>query len=144
MTYPPYRLCLLSATTIALTACSVSDSQQEQKQSLTQQEFSAEDKRVASVLSIRDQTANRSVTPQYTAALCSLALAAIGDRLAESDLMSSEEIKGLKQAQDLYRRRATAGQSAQEREKIRSDIEAAHPEPSDRAQFAIGCLRDLV
>ena len=144
MIFSLYRLLQLAGTAIALTACSVSDSQQEQEQSLTRQEFTAEDKRVARVLSIRDQTASRGATPQYTAALCSLALAVIGDRLAESDLLSSQQTEGLKQAQDLYRRRATAGLSDQERKKMRSDIEAAHPEPSDRARFAIGCLRDLV
>ena len=33
--------------------------------------------------------------------------------------------------------------TTEEREKTRSDVEAAYPETKDRARVAMGCLRDL-
>lgn len=140
-----YRICLLSTSPLVLTACSVSEKDQVQEQELfpTSHEFSAEDKRVARVLSLGNEIARDNSTPQYKAVLCTLALAEIKDRMGESNLMSSQQSEAFAKVQNVYRRRASVGLSGQEREKLRSDVEADHPEQRERARFAIGCLRDL-
>jgi hypothetical protein len=136
------RASLASAAILMLTACSAATDIQEQQPSKA--EFSAEDKRVAQALSIGRNVERVDTTPQYEAMLCNLALEAIGDRLENTDLLTSEQIEVFERAKALYRDRAGVGLTTEEREKTRNDVEAAYPETKDRARFAMGCLRDLV
>jgi hypothetical protein len=99
---------------------------------------------VAQALSIGRNVERVDTTPQYEAMLCNLALEAIGDRLENTDLLTSEQIEVFERAKALYRDRAGVGLTTEEREKTRNDVEAAYPETKDRARFAMGCLRDLV
>ena len=82
---------LASAATLMLTACSAATDVEEQQPSKA--EFSAEDKRVAQALSIGRNVERADATPQYEAMLCHLALEAIGERLENTDLLTSEQIE---------------------------------------------------
>lgn len=142
-----YGICsmgIFSGLLLALSACSaVSDVQQKQERSVKRYDFSEEDKRIARALSIGSEVHKSNAPPQYEAALCNLALATIAEQLRNSDLLSAQQLKAFEQAQSVYRRRAAAGLSPEEREKTRNDVEAAYPDHSDRARFAMGCLREL-
>ena len=135
------RASLASAATLMLTACSAATDVEEQQPS--QAEFSAEDKRVAQALSIGRNVERADATPQYEAMLCNLALEAIGERLENTDLLTSEQIEVFEKAKAIYQNRAGVGLTTEEREKTQSDVEAAYPEAKDRARFAMRCLRDL-
>ncbi|KNH02776.1 hypothetical protein J121_1187 [Qipengyuania citrea LAMA 915] len=99
---------------------------------------------MAQALSIGRNVERADATPQYEAMLCNLALEAIGERLENTDLLTSEQIKVFEKAKAIYQNGAGVGLTTEEREKTRSDVEAAYPEAKDRARFAMGCLRDLV
>lgn len=105
--------------------------------------FGPDDKRAAQMLSIGRQDKHGNASPQYQAALCSLALASIKDRLREGGLLTGEQQRAFSKAQILYNKRAAKGISEEESEINLTDVEAAYPNDSDRARFAIGCLRDL-
>ena len=136
------RASLASAATLMLTACSAATDVEEQQPS--QAEFRAEEKRVAQALSIGRNVERTDATPQYEAMLCNLALEAIGERLENTDLLTSEQIEVFEKAKAIYQNRASVGLTTEESEKTRNDVEAAYPQTKDRARFAIGCLRDLV
>jgi hypothetical protein len=143
MKRPFHRSMLLAAALLALSACSTSADSPQPEQATVQEHFSDEDKRIARALSLGGDDILGKATPQYEAALCSLALAAIEDSVKDRGLLSSEQRRALRQAEALYQRRAVAGLSAEELEQTRNDVEADYPEPRVRARFAIGCLRDL-
>lgn len=139
----PFHTRLLPAAALMLTACSISTDAPEQRQSAAPKIFSVEEKRIARALSIGGNDIDASAAPQYQATLCSLALAAINDRLRNSGALSAEQQQALRQAQAHFQRRSTTGLSLEERSQTRKEVETAYPEPADRARFAIGCLRDL-
>lgn len=142
MTFACRRFELLPVALLMLSACSDSVEATD-PQSLSTQVFSSEDKRVANLLSIGQSNSDAEATPQYRATLCSLALAVINERVQASGALSEEQQRAFSEAQALFQRRATAGLSLEESGRTRKQIEERYPEPTDRARFAIGCLRDL-
>ncbi|GAA3786603.1 hypothetical protein GCM10022600_03030 [Qipengyuania pelagi] len=124
-----------------LGACSAGKPATEERKVSQQKTFSAEDKRIASVLSIGNDEISSTVSPQYRATLCSLSLQAIEDGMRST--LSDEQRQAFAQAQALYDQRSAAGLSQDDRERTVEEVEAAYPNPIDRARFAIGCLQDL-
>lgn len=106
-------------------------------------DFTSEEKRIARALSIGGNDIRKAHPPQYSAILCSLALAAIEERMQSADLLSAQQQHAFAQAKELYRNRAVAGISQEEFERTQADVENAYPDERDRSRFAIGCLRDL-
>lgn len=138
------RLNLLAPVALcALTACSGTEAPTKTVAASKRQSFSAESKRVARSLSIGAERGNLKGSPQFRAALCSLALKVIEERLRQGVALSAEQERAFAQAQALYERRAAAGLTPDERQKTMSAVEAAYPEEGDRARFAIACLRDM-
>ena len=124
-----------------LGACSADSTPVEKTDVPQQPVFSEEDRRVARALSVGSNDLSPSLSPQFRAALCSLALEAIEERLQGS--LSEEQRQAFAQAQSLYRQRARAGVSQEERRSTLSEVEASYPEQSERARFAISCLQEL-
>ena len=136
--------CLLSLAAFGLlSACSADKTSKANGDMLNGQAFTAADKRVARTLSIGGEDSIPNASPQYRAALCSLALESIADRMRGGAILTDEQQRAFAQAQSLYTRRAAAGVSREEREQLLSDVEVSYPNQSDRAKFAIRCLRDL-
>ena len=123
-----------------LGACS-SDSTPVENIEDQQQVFSEDDRRVARALSVGTNDLNTSLSPQFRATLCSLALEAIEERMQGA--LSEAQQQAFAQAQSLYRQRARAGVSQEERRTTLSEAEASYPDQSERARFAISCLQDL-
>lgn len=126
-----------------LGACSASNAPSGSADTTPRRNFSAEDKRVARVLSIGGEDRSADVSPQYRAALCSLALESVQDRMQGGGLLTNEQQRIFAQAQSLYKQRATIDLSPEEQEQTLSEVETAYPNQSDRVRFAIGCLREL-
>lgn len=124
-----------------LSACSAGNSPTEEHEVSQQKTFSAEDKRIASALSIGNDEISSTVSPQYRATVCSLSLQAIEERMRST--LSDEQRQAFAEAQALYDQRAAVGLSQDDRERTVEEVEAAYPNPIDRARFALGCLQDL-
>lgn len=137
------KLARLSALIVlcSVGGCSSNEDRAEKAETSQQQTFSEEDKRIAGLLSVGSVDIDESASPQYRAALCSLALAAIEERMRGA--LSEEQRQAFAQAQSLYAQRARAGMSAEEERSMRDEIETAYPDESDRARFAITCLQEL-
>lgn len=136
------RLCSLVAFGL-MGACSSADVPKANGDMSYQKEFTADDKRVAKVLSIGGEDSIPDASPQYRATLCSLALESIADRMLGEGILTNEQQEAFTSAQSLYSRRAAANASVEERAQLVSDVETSYPNRSERARFAIGCLRDL-
>lgn len=105
--------------------------------------FTEEEQRIARTLSIGEQVSDAEASPREESILCDLALTSIEERMQNSGVLSVEQRKAFASAQAYYRRRAASNISATELHNVRKDVEASYPEPSDRARFAMECLRDL-
>lgn len=75
--------------------------------------------------------------------LCAMALDTLGTRLEDGALLSTQQRQAFTTARRVYRERATSGLTRGEQDALRHEVETSHPEPSDRARFGIGCLREL-
>ena len=138
----PHRSLLTVTASLTLAACSP-PTDSTAPEPVTQKIFSAEEQRIASALSIGTYRSDANASPQYRALLCSLALAAVRARLGDNGALSADQRAALALAQTLFERRFVKGVAPAERNRMRNDLEAAYPEPGDRARFAIRCLRDL-
>lgn len=124
-----------------LGACSADGAPAENVEGPQQRVFSEDDRRVARALSVGRNDLSTSLSPQFRATLCGLALEAIEERMQGA--LSAEQQQAFAQAQTLYRQRATAGLSREERRRTISEVEASYPDDGERARFAISCLQDL-
>lgn len=136
------RLCSLVAFGL-LGACSSADAPEANRDMSSQKVFTADDKRIATALSIGGEDNVPDASPQYRATLCSLALESIADQMQRGGILTDEQQQAFASAQSLYSRRAAANTSSEERAQLLKDVETNYPNRSDRARFAIGCLRDL-
>ena len=135
---------LLAVALLALSSCSdLSTDADHRKTTDSQLNFSAEEKRIARRLSIRNDVIQDDTTAQFQAERCRLSLATIQVQMQNSGMLSAEQQRVFKQAQNLYRRRAEAELSSEEYEKTLADVKAKYPELSDRVPLAIACLRNL-
>lgn len=141
----PTFLCALGA--VLLTACAPETSPAPQPSQTPAREFSAEDKRAAQALSIGNQAALTGAATAYDRALlCNIALDSLIEQLQERGALTTEQQRAFGEVQRLYERRlaqAAGGKSQEELATDRTQAEEANPEPSTRAQIAIGCLRQL-
>lgn len=112
-------------------------------------EFSAEDKRAALALSLGNVSAlSADATPYERSLSCSIALEAVYGQLAESGQLDSSMVSAIDQVRTIYDSRVRQLGSAANRSsaEIAADrLERAEeiPEPSERGQIAIGCLRAM-
>ena len=140
----PARFVVVLSVLLSLGACSgKADVASEQSGAGNQRVFSADDKRIARLLSIGETGVKAGGSPQDQALLCDIALQSIADRLRQSGALSAVQMGAFDKAQSLYRTRAAAGRTPAQLASARSAMETAHPEASERARLAIGCLRDL-
>lgn len=110
-------------------------------------QFSADDRRAAQALSIGNQeTLASAATPYNQALLCSLALGSLNEQLQERGILDAAQQRAFAQMQALFDRQVrqrgggkTQAEIALDREQVATDT----PDPSTRAQIAIGCLRRL-
>lgn len=130
-------------TPALLSACSGTEAPADKPEMQQQEAFTAEDVRVARALSISGETVKVDGSPQYRAALCSLGLEAIEDRILSGNMLTREQQRAFAQAQSVYRQRAAAGLDQEGQEKVLADVVSAYPNQGDRARFVAGCLRDL-
>ena len=138
------RVNLLFAPLVALGACSGLDDTEIVEDSIKPpSEFSAEHKRAALALSIGSDELTDPQDEEYKLVLCSVALEAIQEKIKESGLLTPEQQQAFDQARKSYEQRAVQGANPAEVAQTRSEIESLYPEVSDRARFAVGCLRDL-
>lgn len=138
------RNALFSLAILSVTACTGQGTPAgKQSEPENQRIYSAEDKRIAQLLSIGETAAQDSSSPRDQALLCSIALQSIANRLRQSGALSEAQLQAFAKAQNLYLKRAAIGRSATELATAKSAMETAHPESSERARLAIGCLRNL-
>lgn len=130
------------AFALALSSCSVPPRPGQQADGVGGG-FSTTDKKVAATLSIGNEMDRGTTSPQFEAALCGLALREIDDRLQGNELLTADQRRAFARAQDVYKRRATSGQTPEQIEKIQRDVDAAYPDGESRARFAVICLRQL-
>lgn len=110
-------------------------------------EFSEEDKQAALALSIGNVQALSTETSPYERALsCSIALESVYAQLSESGQLDTAMVNAIEQVRTMYNNRVQQLGSAEN--KSTADIAAERlqraeeiPEPSERGQIAIGCLR---
>ena len=112
-------------------------------------EFSEEDKRAALALSIGNVQALSAETSAYDRAqTCSIALESVYAQLSESGQLDTAMINAIDQVRTVYNNQVQQLGSAEN--KSTADIAADRlqraeeiPEPSERGQIAIGCLRAM-
>lgn len=136
------RLFALITPTL-LNACSGAEEPADKPEVQQQEAVTAEDIRVARSLSISGETVKVDGSPQYRAALCSLGLEAIQDRILSGNMLTREQQRAFAQAQSVYKERAAAGLDQEGQERVLADVVSAYPNQVDRARFVAGCLRDL-
>lgn len=112
-------------------------------------EFSAEDRQAALALSIGNVSALSAETSAYDRSLsCGIALETVYAQLAESGQLDTAMVKAIDQVRTIYNQRAqqlgsadnkSPAEIAADRQQRAEEI----PEPSERGQIAIGCLRAM-
>lgn len=129
---------------IALASCTeVQRPGEEQVGTSSQANFSAEDKRIASRLSLGTGQLARAST-EGKALLCELGLEAIRARIQTSGALSADQLDAFEQAREHYHRLAVQGYGTAEKlAEARSRAEIDYPRTGDRARLAVTCLRDL-
>lgn len=136
---------LLPALVVGLTACGSGGegSTPAGTSPASRPTFSAEDRRIAQSLSIgrADLPANASARDQ--ALLCELALETLQDRLLSSNVLNAAQRQAFSRALREYSERAASGLTKAQLDEARQNAARAHPEHSERARAAIGCLRSL-
>ena len=138
------RRTVLVAFFPALISCAGPDPAKiEEEGNREQQTFSVEDKRIARALSIGGDELIDSQEPVYKAMLCSMALEAIEVKMEGSGLLNAEQQELFAGTRRIYASRAEEGLSTAETGDIRRRIELQYPDASDRARFAVGCLREF-
>lgn len=126
---------------MVLSACSSDEMRDEAADNPLQHSPSDEEKRAVRALLIANNQIDATATPQYRATLCRLALEAIEGQMRSA--LSDEQLLAFAQAKSVYERRAAVDASNAEQSQTKRDVEAAYPEQSERARFAIGCLEGL-
>ena len=112
-------------------------------------EFSEEDKQAALALSVGNVQALSAETSAYDRALsCSIALESVSAQLSESGQLDPAMVNAIDQVRTVYNNRVQQLGSAEN--KSTADIAAERmqraeeiPEPRERGQIAIGCLRAM-
>ena len=112
-------------------------------------EFSEEDKQAALALSVGNVQALSAETSAYDRALsCSIALESVSTQLSESGQLDPAMVNAIDQVRTVYNNRVQQLGSAEN--KSTADIAAERlqraeeiPEPRERGQIAIGCLRAM-
>ncbi len=142
----PQRLPVLTALLLAA-SCAPETATAPQAASVDTVEFDADDRRAAQALSIGNQAALTGAATAYDRALlCSIALDSLTEQLQERGALTAEQQRAFGEVRRLYERRldqSAGSKTAEERSRDREQAEEANPEPSTRAQIAIGCLRQL-
>lgn len=136
---------------LLLVACGISEpAPVPGKMSDQAREFSDKDKEAALALSIGNVQALSAETSAYDRALsCSIALQSVYSQLSESGQLDTVTVNSIDQVRTAYDNRVQQLGSAEN--KSTADITADRvrradeiPEPKERGQIAIGCLRAML
>ena len=135
----------------ALTACSqISQSSGAPEPTHGQAQFSSDDHRAAQALSLGNVRAvSDAADPFDQAVLCMVAIDEIYARLKGLEVsLPKSQVDALAKTRAIYEGRARAAFATEPAsdtiQAARRRLAAAHPEPSERAQIAIACLRKLI
>ncbi|OBX19949.1 hypothetical protein A9995_05255 [Erythrobacter sp. QSSC1-22B] len=136
--------------TLPLAACGSNEvSPPPDKMAEQAREFSAQDKQAALALSIGSVSALSAETSAYDRSLsCSIALESVSSQLSKSGQLDTAMVNAIEQVRTIYNQRVqqlgsaenkSASDIADDRQQRSEEI----PEPRERGQIAIGCLRAM-
>lgn len=143
----PRRLILIAVATCAATiaGCAASDRPSEQENGSKPVVYTAEDKRIARLLSIGNRQDLLVGSAYDKAQLCSVAIETIEDQMRKSDVLSAQQLRAVALARTAFDRQALAlgraeGKSADRviadrRALIQDDLKR-----QERMQLSLSCL----
>lgn len=132
----------------ALASCSPETIEMSDEGGADRVEYSAAEKRIASALSLGNQSILQEAETDYEKALlCDVAVESLTQQLRERNLMDQTQAKALKDVGAYFKRRIKLFAASRDSEQISADRDgfvSYVQDDSVRAQIAVGCLRQAI